>query len=132
MGPQKDWAALVGRALFALTFIVSGWQKIPGWAGNVAYISSHGLPFPELASIVSIVIELGGGIAILLGWKTRWVALAYMVYLIVLTLVFHPFWSVPANQAMEQQINFLKNVAILGGAFLLFAFGPGRLSVDKT
>ena len=132
MDRQKDWAALVGRALFALTFIISGWQKIPGWAGNVSYISSRGLPFPELASIVSIVIELGGGIAILLGWKTRWVALVYIVYLIVLTLVFHPFWSVPADQAMMQQINFLKNVAILGGAFLLFAFGPGRMSVDKT
>ena len=132
MDRQRDWAALVGRALFALTFIVSGWQKIPGWAGNVAYISSHALPFPELASIVSIVIELGGGIAIVIGWKTRWVAIAYVVYLIVLTFVFHPFWSVPADQAMAQQINFLKNVAILGAAFLLFAFGPGRMSVDKA
>ena len=49
MDTQKDWAALVGRALFALTFIVSGWQKIPGFGGTVGYIASHGLPFPQLA-----------------------------------------------------------------------------------
>lgn len=130
MDGQRDWVALVGRALFAATFIVTGWQKIVGFSASVGYIASAGLPFPSLLNVASIVVEFGGGLAVLLGWKTRWAALGFIVFVLVVTPVFHAFWSVPPAQAMMQQVNFLKNVAILGGAVLLLAFGPGRYSVD--
>ena len=68
----------------------------------------------------------------LLGWKTRWAALAFVVFLIVVSPIFHGFWAVPPEQAMAQQINFMKNMSILGGMLVLFAFGPGRYSVDQT
>ena len=132
MEGRNDWAALVGRALFALTFIVTGWQKITDFSGTVGFLASAGLPFPSLLTAASIVLEFGGGLAILLGWKTRWAALGLVVFVLVVTPIFHAFWSAPPAQAMMQQVYFLKNVAILGGAVLLLAFGPGRYSIDRA
>jgi len=131
MSGQRDWAALIGRILLAILFIHSGFGKINGFEGTAGYIASKGLPLPQVLTAIAIVIELGGGLAVLIGWKTRWVALTLIVFMLVITPVFHNFWSVPAAAAMEQQINFMKNVSILGGIFLLLAFGPGRYSADK-
>jgi putative oxidoreductase len=128
----KDWAALLGRILIAILFLVSGFGKIPAFAGTAGYISSQGLPFPQLLAALAILFELGGGIALALGWKTRLAALALALFMIVITPVFHHFWGLPPEQAMAQQIHFLKNVAILGGVLVLYAFGPGRYSVDKN
>jgi putative oxidoreductase len=131
MSGQKDWAALVGRILLCILFIESGFGKIGGFEGTVRSIAAHGLPISQVLAAGAIAIELGGGLLILFGWKTRWVALALALFMIVITPIFHNFWSAPAAQAMAQQINFMKNVSILGGIFLLFAFGPGRYSVDR-
>jgi len=127
----KDWAALLGRMLMAILFVVSGFGKIPGFEGTVGYISNQGLPFPQLLAALAILLELGGGIAIAIGWKTRLAALALALFMIVITPVFHRFWGLPAALAMQQQIHFMKNVAVLGGILLLYAFGPGRYSLDK-
>jgi putative oxidoreductase len=127
----KDWAALLGRMLMAILFVVSGFGKIPGFEGTVGYISNQGLPFPQLLAALAILFELGGGIAIAIGWKTRLAALALALFMIVITPVFHRFWGLPAALAMQQQIHFMKNVAVLGGILLLYAFGPGRYSLDK-
>ena len=132
MNGQKDWAALLGRILLAGTFVVSGYEKIPGFEGTAGHIAAKGLPMPQVLAAIAILIELGGGLAILLGWKTRWAALAMIVFLIVITPIFHGYWAAPPDQVMAQQINFMKNVSILGGMLLLFAFGPGRYSVDKA
>jgi putative oxidoreductase len=132
MNEQKDWSALVGRILLSILFIISGFEKISGFEGTVGTIAGHGLPMPQVLAAGAIAIELGGGLAVLAGWKTRWVALALIVFMIVITPTFHNFWGAPPEQAMNQQINFLKNVSILGGIFLLFAFGPGRYSVDRA
>jgi putative oxidoreductase len=131
MNGQRDWAALIGRILLSILFIHSGFGKISGFEGTAGYIASRGLPLPQVLAAIAIMIELGGGLAVLIGWKTRWVALALIAFMIVITPIFHNFWSAPAAAAMEQQINFMKNVSILGGIFLLLAFGPGRYSADK-
>jgi putative oxidoreductase len=132
MNEQKDWAAFVGRILLSILFITSGFEKISGFEGTAGFIAGHGLPFPQVLAAGAIAIELGGGLAVLAGWKTRWVALALIIFMIVITPIFHNFWSAPPAQAMNQQINFMKNVSILGGIFLLFAFGPGRYSLDRA
>jgi len=129
---NKDLAVLVGRILLAVMFVISGYTKLTGFDGTVGYIGSKGLPMPQLLAAVAILIELGGGLAIIIGWKTRWAALAFVLFLIVITPIFHNYWAVPAEQMMGQQINFMKNVTILGGMLLLFGFGPGRYSVDKA
>jgi putative oxidoreductase len=68
---------------------------------------------------------------ILFGWKTRWAALGLVVFLIVITPIFHNFWSAPEAEKMMQQINFVKNLGLIGAFLFLFAFGPGRFSVDR-
>jgi putative oxidoreductase len=77
------------------------------------------------------VIELGGGLAIVAGWRTRWAALALAVFLIVISPIFHNFWAMQGEEQMMNQAMFMKNVSMLGGFLLLYAFGPGKYSVDK-
>jgi len=131
MEAQKDWAALAGRMLLVILFFISGFGKIPGYEGTAAYIASNGLPMPQVLAAISIIVELGGAIAIALGWKTRFAAALLALFMVVITPVFHKFWGVPPDEAAMQQIHFMKNVSILGGFLLLFAFGPGRYSIDQ-
>ena len=132
MNVQKDWVALFGRAILAVFFVMSGFGKVTGFDGTVGYIASKGLPMPQVLAAIAVLIEVVGGLAIIIGWKTRWAALALIVFLIVITPIFHSYWAVPPGQMMGQQINFMKNVSILGGMLLLFGFGPGRYSADKA
>lgn len=124
-------AALVGRILIAVIFVVSGYGKIAGFDGVAGYIGSKGLPMPEVLAALTIALELGGGILLILGYKVRWVAIAFFLWLIPTTYIFHRFWGIEAAQVQMQQINFLKNVSIMGAFLLLFAFGPGAYSLDR-
>lgn len=122
--------ALVGRILLALLFIPTGVGKLTGFAGNVAYTASGGIPMPEVATAIALLIELVGGAALLLGWGTRWAALALAFFTLVASFFFHNFWGVPAEQAYMQQLLFYKNIAVVGGLLAFAAFGPGSFSVD--
>ncbi|MCC6870526.1 MAG: DoxX family protein [Burkholderiales bacterium] len=132
MSLLRDLAALVGRILIAVLFIPAGWGKITGFAGTAGYIASKGLPLPAVATAVAIAIELGGGLLLVAGYRTRWAAAALLAFTVATTFVFHPFWSVPADQVMATTINFWKNVAIIGGLLYVWAFGPGRLAIDRS
>jgi putative oxidoreductase len=129
---SRDIAALVGRILLAVIFIKSGFGKIGGFESTAGYIASKGLPLPQLGAAIAIAVELVGGLMLLVGFKARWAALALFVFLIPTTFVFHAFWAVPPEQMAAQQINFLKNVSIMGGMLMVWAFGPGRLSIDRS
>src|ERR1700704_2913178 len=126
MNPNtQNSAALVGRILLAVIFIISGFGKIGGFEGTVGYIASKGLPMPQVVAALTIVVELGGGILLAIGYKARWAALALAVFTLLAAIIFHNFWAVEAAQKMNQQINFLKNLAMTGGMLMVFAFGPG-------
>ena len=122
--------ALVGRILLAFLFLPAGISKIAGFAGTVGYITSVGLPMPTLAAVVAIIIEVGGGLALITGFGTRWAALVLAGFTLVATFVFHNFWGVAADQAMVQQLMFFKNIAVVGGLLVLAAHGAGAWSVD--
>ncbi len=122
--------ALLGRILLALIFITSGFGKIGGFEGVVGYIASKGLPMASVLAALTILVELGGGLAVAAGFMTRWVALALAVFSLLAGLIFHAYWAVPVDQVMNMQINFWKNVSIAGGFLVLAAFGPGAISVD--
>lgn len=122
--------SLIGRLLLAALFLPAGISKIGGFSGTVGYIASAGLPLPELAAAIAIMVEVGGALALILGFGTRWAALALALFTLVTTVVFHNFWAVPAEQAMMQQLMFFKNVAVVGGLLVLAAFGAGALSMD--
>ncbi|MBT2332592.1 DoxX family protein [Variovorax paradoxus] len=127
----QDSLALIGRLLVAYLFIPAGIGKLMGFGGTVGYINSAGLPLPEVAAAIAIVVELGLGIALLLGFKTRWTAIAMAIFTVATALFFHKYWSAPDAMKMMQQINFNKNIAIAGGLLALAAFGAGRFSIDR-
>jgi putative oxidoreductase len=126
---MQNSTALAGRILLALIFVLSGFNKITGFDGTAAYMASAGLPFTKVLLVLTIAVELGGGLLIMLGWKARWVALVVFLFLIPVTLVFHNPAADPA-QAQQQMVHLLKNLAIMGGMLHLFAFGAGAWSVD--
>lgn len=118
-----DAAKLAGRVLLALMFVLAGWSKITGYSGTQAYMASAGVPGFLLPLV--ILTELGGGLAILLGWQTRLAAIALFGFTIIASVLFHADFG---NQM--QQLMFMKNLTIAGGFLTLFAAGPGRFSVD--
>ncbi len=126
----QRYLPVIGRYLLAIIFVFSGWGKITGFAGTTAYMASKGMPMPQVLLPGAILVELGGGLALMLGWKARWAALAIFLFCIPTTLVFHNFWALPADQAQNQMIHFLKNLALMGGLLYVVAFGPGALSLD--
>jgi len=125
-----DITALVGRILIAYLFIPAGFGKLMGFSGTVGYIASAGLPLPEVGAVIAIVVELGLGIALLLGFKTRFTAFVMALFTIAAALFFHKYWSAPDAMKMMQTINFNKNIAIAGGLIAMAGSGAGRLSID--
>jgi putative oxidoreductase len=132
MNQTKDVAALLGRVLLAFMFVTAGYGKVGSFEGTTAYIASAHLPLPPVATAIAIVVELVGGLMVVVGWKTRWAALAMAVFTIVATVAFHNFWTMAdAAEAGTNKLMFLKNVSVIGGYLVLYAFGPGRYSVDR-
>ena len=115
----------VGRILVAAIFILSGLGKIGAPAATQGYIAAMGLPAPLLAYIGAIVVELGGGLLLLAGYRTKLVAAALAVFSIVTAFIFHH-----ALADQNQMIHFLKNFAMAGGLLQFVAYGAGRISVD--
>lgn len=125
-----DTFALVGRILLAWMFVPAGWSKIGGYSGTVGYATSAGLPMPEVGVAVAIAIELIGGLMLLVGFKTRWAALALAVFTAVASFYFHNYWGMPEAQQAMQKLMFGKNLAIVGGLLAFAAFGAGRFSLE--
>lgn len=122
--------SLAARVLMAALFLPAGLSKLTGFAGTVGYISSVGLPLPTLGAALALTVEIVGGLALLLGWGTRWAALVLAGFTLVASVFFHNFWGVPADQAFVQQLLFFKNIAVVGGLLALVAHGAGAWSVD--
>jgi putative oxidoreductase len=119
----KPYADLAGRLLIAVLFVLSGWSKVGGYAGTQAYMQHAGVPGALLP--LAIVLELGGGIAIIIGLYTRAVALLLAGFTILAALLFHA-----GSSDQIQQIMFLKDLGLAGGFLFLTANGAGPLSVD--
>lgn len=126
----QDPLALAGRLLMAVLFLPAGIGKLTGFAGTVGYISSVGLPMPQLAAVVALLVEIVGGAALVVGFGTRIAAVVLAVFTLVASVLFHAFWAVPADQQMIAQLLFYKNVAVIGGLLTIAAWGAGAWSVD--
>ena len=131
MNAYSDALSLIGRVLLTVVFLVSGFGKIGGFEGLVGAIASKGLPMPQVFAAATIVIEIGASLMLVFGWKARWAAFLLAAFTAIVSFFFHNFWAVPPAQKMMEQIQFMKNLAIVGGLLLVMAFGPGRLSIDK-
>ena len=127
----RDGAVLIARVLLASIFIWSGFGKLTGFEGLASGIAAKGLPLPTVLAAVAVAMELGGGILLLIGLRARWIGLLFVLFLLVITPMYHDFWNAAADAVMSQKVNFMKNVAIMGGMLMVFAFGPGRYSLDR-
>ncbi|NVZ71709.1 DoxX family protein [Pseudomonas costantinii] len=117
--------SLIGRILLSTIFVLSGVSKLAAPAMMVGYISSVGLPFPQLALALAVIVEIGGGLALIAGYRARAVAAVLALFSVATALAFH---NALADQ--NQFIHFFKNIAMAGGLLQVVAFGAGRFSLD--
>jgi putative oxidoreductase len=125
MQNQNTALAAGGRILIAVLFLLSGLGKIAAPAMTQAYIASAGLPLPLLGYLVAVIIEVGCGLLLIIGFQTRIAALVLAAFTLAAAVAFHNNF---ADQ--NQMIHFLKNLAVLGGLLQVAAFGPGSVSLD--
>ena len=124
MKKLEDAGFLIARILMPILFIVAGWGKINGYAGTQQYMEAMGVPGFFLP--LTILLEFGGGLAILFGFFTRTTALITAVFTVLTALLFHANFAEGANSIM-----FMKNFSIAGGFLLLAITGPGAYSIDR-
>ncbi len=130
MNQLSNPLALIARILMAAMFVMAGFSKIGGFEGTVGYIASKGLPLASVVAVLTIILEIAGGLAIMVGYKARIAAFLLGGFTLLAALIFHNFWAVPAEQAFVQNMLFMKNISIAGGLFLLAALGSGSCSID--
>ncbi len=114
--------SLVARVLMAYIFIIAGWGKVTAYQATAAYMESMGVPAALLP--MTILVELGGGLALLFGFQARFAALGLAVFSLITAFLFHG--------SAEDGINFMKNLAMTGGLFFLMLHGAGRFSLDHV
>lgn len=124
--------SLFGRVLLSIIFIVSGFSKLFAFHALAGILVAKGFPLANVAAGVAIAIEIVGGLAILTGFKAKVTAWIVFLYLIPTTLLFHNFWTMQGPMRMDNQVHFMKNLAIMGGLLLLASNGAGRFSLDAT
>jgi putative oxidoreductase len=122
--------APIGRALFSAIFIMASLGHFS--KQTIGYAASQGVPLANLLVPLSGVLALLGGLSILLGYKARWGAALIVLFLVPVTFMMHKFWAVSDPMAAQmQQIMFMKNIGLVGGALLLGYFGAGPVSLDN-
>jgi putative oxidoreductase len=127
MEQSNRYLPLLGRVLIGAPFILSGLSKLAAHDATVGYISSVGLPFPQLAWLIAVVVESGGGTLLILGYRARLVAFVVALFALATAISFHRNF---ADQ--NQMIHFLKNIMLTGGLLQIVYFGAGPLSIDAS
>ena len=125
MSNTTRYLPFLGRLLIGAIFMLSGFGKLTSYATTTGYIVHAGLPFPPLAFAVAVIVEMGFGFLLLIGFQARVVALVLAVWCLVTAIFFHNNF---ADQ--NQMIHFLKNLMIAGGLLQIVHFGAGAVSVD--
>ncbi|MGF6447879.1 putative oxidoreductase [Paraburkholderia youngii] len=128
---QKDAVVLVARILLMVLFVMFGWSKLTGFSGTVAYMTSTGAPVPELSAVIAVVMELAVGVALLVGFFTRPLALLLALYTLGTAIIGHHYWNMTGAMQYDNMIHFYKNIGIIGGLLLLCVTGPGKYSFDR-
>jgi putative oxidoreductase len=124
---------LVSRLLISAIFVQGALGKILGWSGQASYMQSHQLPAQWIPAMLgmALLIEVGGVLCLLVGWKARTAAFVMFLYLGTVSVLLHNFWAQPGASAGGMQTQFLKNLGIMGGLLMIAACGPGRWSLDR-
>jgi len=128
---RRDELVLLARILLVVLFVKFGIDKVMGFTATVAYLNSTGVAAPDLLAIIAVVMEVGVGIALALGFYTRPLALALAIYTLAAALIGHRYWNMEGMQHYLSMLNFYKNISIAGGLLLLSMVGPGKYSLDR-
>ena len=120
---------LVARVLLSLPFLYSGVDKCWRWDAAQREVAASGLPWPTLFHLVTVLVQLGGGVSLLLGVEARLGALLLLLLLIPVTVMYHPFWEHSGADFVVEADHFLSNLAIMGGMLMVVAMGGGHISV---
>src|SRR5215470_3536282 len=122
---------LLARLLISAIFVQGALGKVLGWSGQAAYMQSHQLPAQLIPAMlgIALLIEAAGVLCLIAGWQVRAAAFVMFLYLGVVSVLLHNFWSAKGMTAGSMQTQFLKNVGIMGGLLMIAAFGPGKWSV---
>lgn len=128
---RRDELILLARVLLVVLYLIFGWSKLTGFAGTVGFMASEGVPLPTVSAIIAVVMEFFVGIAIVIGFYTRPLALLLALYTLVAAVIGHHYWTMTGGEQAANMINFYKNVSITGGLLLLCITGPGEYSVDR-
>ena len=134
MENAKTYLAPLGRLLMSSLFLWAGINKLMSPGGTAQYFAAVNVPVPEVAVWVVIIIEIVGGLAILLGYKIRWAAAVLAIFCLVTGIFVHLAAAMSAQDAMAklgQMTNFYKNLVMAGGFLYVWAFGAGALSIEK-
>ena len=121
---------LAARILLVVLYLVFGWEKLTNYSATVDDMAQTGAPMPPISALVSIAVELFVSIAIVLGVRTRQLALVLTLYTLATALIGHHFWTMTGTEHSANEINFYKNISIMGGFLLLYVTGAGKYSVD--
>ncbi|HWI35970.1 MAG TPA: DoxX family protein [Burkholderiales bacterium] len=128
----NDLALLIGRVAFAALFLPSGFSKLMNLQAFIYNIDGRGVPFAPVMAPIGATIEFLGGLALLLGVQVRFASVVLLAFTVLATLIAHRFWEYAPGAARQmQQINFFKNVAIVGGFVFLAAHGGGRYCIEQ-
>lgn len=118
-----DYLFVLGRVLLGGYFLMNGYMHFKNLAGNTGYAQSKGVPMPKMAVMVSGLMMLVGGLGILTGTQMNFSVLLIAVFLVVTTFKMHQFWKITdPMQKMGEQINFYKNLGLLGAMLMLLSF----------
>ena len=128
----RDELILLGRVLMMLLFVISGWGKLTGFQGPVGDMGTVGAPMPVVAAAIAVVMEFGVGIALLIGFWTRPLALLMALFVLGTALIAHTFWNVEGAMQTANMVQFYKNLSIMGGLLLLAVTGAGRYALQKS
>ena len=126
----RNGTALLGRLLIAAIFLTSGFAKLTDTAGTVGYMQSAGISNAETLAIIAGIAEIAGGLSLAFGFLTRIGALGLVAFLVLTNFMMHNFWTMAEPAAKTNMVQFMKNLAIMGGLFMVVAMGPGRFSID--
>ena len=130
MNTYQSALNLIGRLLIVALFLPAGLGKITGLEGTLGYFASLGIPAPVFALVATIVIEVLGSIALIVGFQTRIVAVIMAIFTLAAAVTGHAYWAAPADAAFIAQLLFFKNIAVMGGLLVLASAGAGSFSID--
>jgi putative oxidoreductase len=126
---DASYLILLARVLLSSPFLYSGVDKSWRWSAAQREVAASGLPWPTLLHLVTVVVQLGGGLSVLLGIEARLGALLLLFFLIPVTIMYHPFWKRSGAELVVEADHSLSNLAIIGGLLVIVALGSGPISL---